>query len=269
MNCYQAISNKNFKKKKSVFLLRFLNCFWGLAIFIAFWQVSVVLGDIPEWLLPAPLDVLDSLIRDSWLLLSHTVYTFVAAFTGFILSVVLGVIIALIIDYWPLLGAKVYPLLVLSQTVPIITVAPLIIIWLGYGLLPKVLVAVLVCFFPIVINTTGGLQSADNDLADLMKVMGASRWQVIRLARIPAALPSFFSGLKISATYCVMAAVIGEWLGASKGLGVVLTRASHSFQMGRVFAAITVIVFISLMFYLLIEAVARVSIPWHYRKQQG
>lgn len=246
---------------------RYLNYFWGLAVFIVIWQVSVVLGDIPEWLLPAPSDVLDSLIKDSDMLLSHTGYTFAAALAGFILAIVSGFIIALIIDYWPLLGTKIYPLLVLSQTVPIITVAPLIIIWLGYGLLPKILVAVLVCFFPITINIIGGLQAADNDLSDLMKVMGASRWQIMRIARIPAALPSFFSGLKISATYCVTAAVIGEWLGSSKGLGVVLTRASHSFQMGRVFAAIAVIVFLSLIFFLLIEAMARIVIPWHYRKQ--
>ena len=247
---------------------RYSGALSGLVIFIVAWQLAVSLGGVPKWLLPSPLDVLNSIMADYRLLIGHSVYTLAAALSGFVLAVVSGGMLALAMDYWPALRSRLYPLLVLSQTVPIITIAPLIIIWLGYGLLPKVVVVALVCFFPITISVVAGMQATDEDLTDLMQVMGAGRWQIIRLARLPAALPSFFSGLKISATYCVMAAVIGEWLGSSHGLGVVLTRASHSFQMGRVFAAITLIVVMSLAIFLLVEALSRLAMPWRHRQRE-
>jgi ABC-type nitrate/sulfonate/bicarbonate transport system permease component len=238
----------------------------GLAIFIIVWQLAVVLADVPKWLLPPPSDILLTLIRDYRLLLSHALYTLAAGLAGLLLAVAFGVLLALAMDYWPALKLRVYPLLVVSQTIPIITIAPLIIIWLGYGLLPKVVVAGLVCFFPLTVSVIGGMQGADPDLVDLMRVMGASRWQVIRLARLPASLPSFFTGLRISATYCIMGAVIGEWLGSSSGLGVVLTRASHSFLMSTVFAAVFAIVALSLILFGLVEILARLSMPWYYRR---
>ncbi|MFZ5633986.1 MAG: ABC transporter permease [Bacillota bacterium] len=247
---------------------RYTGALWGLAIFIIIWHLTVILFEVPKWFLPSPADVLLAMIRDYRLILSHSAYTLAAALSGFLLALVTGLALALAMDYWPSLYAKLYPMLVVSQTVPVITVAPLIIIWLGLGLLPKVVVVGLVCFFPLTVSVTGGMQGTDPDLVDLMRVAGASRWQIIRLARLPAALPSFFTGLKISATYCVMAAVIGEWLGSSSGLGLVLTRASHSYQMGRAFAAITAIVILSLLMFLLVEIMARLSMPWHYRKRE-
>lgn len=247
---------------------RYTGALWGLVIFIIAWQLAVTLAGVPKWLLPAPTDVIFSIAGDYRLILSHAAYTLAAAVAGFLLAVVSGMVLALAMDYWPALESRLYPLLVVSQTVPIITVAPLIIIWLGYGLLPKVVVAALVCFFPLTVSITGGMRGTDPDLADLMKVMGASRWQVIRLARLPSALPSFFSGLKISATYSVMGAVIGEWVGSSSGLGVVLTRASHSYQTGRVFAVIAAIVAMSLAMFLVVEALARICVPWYYRKRE-
>lgn len=239
--------------------------FSGLVILIVLWQLGVVLTGVPKWLMPAPTDVWASWMADYRLLLFHSAYTLIAALTGFGLAVISGTLLALVMDLWPALRNRIYPLLVLSQTIPIITVAPLLIIWLGYGLLPKVLVVALVCFFPVTINVIGGMQAADNELVDLLTMMGASKWQVVKLARLPAAFPSFFSGLRISATYCVMAAVIGEWLGSSQGLGVILTRASHSFQMGRVFAVMSAIVVLSLIIFLMVEGLARVVMPWHYR----
>ncbi|NTW04746.1 MAG: ABC transporter permease [Peptococcaceae bacterium] len=247
-------------------MLRYFRSFGGLLAFIAFWQIWITFGDIPLWLMPGPLDVLTSLFEDFGLLLSHGGYTLVAALSGFALALVLGMILALAMNYWPILGKEIYPLLVLSQTIPIITVAPLIIIWFGYGLLPKILVVALVCIFPITVSLLSGMDSIDIELVDLMRVMGASRRQIIVMAKLPAAMPSFFSGLKISATYCVMAAVIGEWLGASYGLGVILTRASHSYQTGRAFAAITAVVLLSLLLVLIVELSARITIPWHYQR---
>ena len=246
---------------------KYSGAFSGLVFFIVIWQLLVTLMGVPKWLMPAPTDVLGSLIKDHRLILSHSAYTLVAALTGFGLAIIGGTFLALIMDFWPALRSRIYPLLILSQTIPIITVAPLIIIWLGYGLLPKVMVVALVCFFPVTISIIGGMQAADDDLVDLLKMMGVSKWQVIKLARLPASFPSFFSGLRISATYCVMAAVIGEWLGSSNGLGVILTRATHSYQMGRVFAAITAIVVLSLIIFFMVEVMARLIMPWQYRGQ--
>lgn len=249
------------------FLNKYSGALWGLAIFVVLWQLGIILFEVPQWLLPAPADVLHSVIRDFRLLLLHGAYTLAAALSGFLLAVVSGVALALVMDYWPALYPKLYPLLVISQTVPVITVAPLIIIWFGLGLLPKVVVVGLVCFFPLTVSVIGGMQGTDPDLIDLMRVAGASRWQIIRLARFPAALPSFFTGLKISATYCVMAAVIGEWLGASSGLGLMITRATHSYQMARAMAAITAIVVMSLLLLLLVEMAARLLMPWRCTKR--
>jgi ABC-type nitrate/sulfonate/bicarbonate transport system permease component len=257
---------RELNKGKGADMLRYFRSLWGLLVFVVLWHVWIVFGDIPLWLMPGPLDVINSLIEDSEMLLSHGGYTLVAALSGFFLALFMGIVLALIINYWPILGKEIYPLLVLSQTIPIITVAPLIIIWFGYGLLPKILVVALVCFFPITVSLQSGMDSIDAELVDLMWVMGASRSQIIFMARLPAAMPSFFSGLKISATYCVMAAVIGEWLGASSGLGVILTRASHSFQTGRAFAAITAVVLLSLLMVLIVELAARIIIPWHYQR---
>ncbi|HWI54318.1 MAG TPA: ABC transporter permease, partial [Desulfobacteria bacterium] len=160
------------------------------------------------------------------------------------------------------------PLLVISQTIPIIAVAPLFIIWLGYGMAPKVVVVSLVCFFPITINLADGLRMVDRDMIKLMHSMGATEFQVFRLVKLPAALPFFFSGLRIAGTYSIMGAVIGEWLGADKGLGILMTRSSQSFLTDRVFATIMVIVILSLAIYFLVEGIARVLIPWHYQGEE-
>ena len=141
----------------------------------------------------------------------------------------------------------VYPLLVISQTIPAIVFAPILIVWLGFGLMPKIVVVALVAFFPVVVSTVDGLVNADDDLVDLVHSFGAGRWQRLRLVQGPSALPSFFAGLKIAATYAVIGAVIAEWMGASEGLGLVMTRASQSFRTDRVFAAVVVVALVSLV----------------------
>jgi len=180
-----------------------------------------------------------------------------------------AVVLAVLMDISPWTKQGIYPLLVLSQTIPIISIAPLLLIWFGLGLLPKVLVVTLVCFFPVAVNMVEGMETADPDMVNLMRVMGSSRWQVIKLVRLPAALPSFFAGLKIAGTYAVMGAVIGEWLGAGSGLGVFMTRASHSYQLDRVFAAIFIIILVSLIIYALIELLARTAMPWYYNERRN
>lgn len=146
--------------------------------------------------------------------------------------------------------------------------APLFIIWFGFGTLPKVVVVTLVCFFPVAVNLVDGYKNVDEDMIHLMAAMGATKGQIFRKVKFPASLPFLFSGLRIAGTYSVMGAVIGEWLGATEGLGILMTRSSQSFLTDRVFAVIMVITLLSLGIFAIIEVLARVLMPWHYQREK-
>jgi ABC-type nitrate/sulfonate/bicarbonate transport system permease component len=240
-----------------------------LLSFIATWQAWVWWSGVPAWLLPAPGRVLTALWEMLPVLFRHTQSTVLAAVTGLLAAVLLALALAVLMDFSPWVRRGMYPLLVFSQTVPIIAIAPLLIIWFGYGILPKVVVVALVCFFPVAVSMVEGMEAADPGMVDLLRVMGSTRWQLIKLVRLPAALPSFFSGLKIAGTYAVMGAVIGEWLGATSGLGVYMTRATHAYQTDRVFAAIIIISLVSLLLFGLINLLARLSIPWYFKERSN
>ncbi|EGW36287.1 ABC transporter permease [Desulfosporosinus sp. OT] len=239
-----------------------------LFLCLAVWQISVDFFKLPLWLMPSPAAVIKAFWRTRELLWSHTLTTIWETTTGFVLSIALSLVAGLAMVLSPMAKRLFYPMLIVSQTVPLIAVAPLLILWLGYGLLPKILTVVIVCFFPITVSLIEGLEVSDNDLLNLLKSMGASRWQMLYMIRWPNALPSFFAGLKIAATYSVMGAVIGEWLGASSGLGVYLTRSSHSFRTDQVFAAIVAITLLSLFYFVLITGIRRLALPWLNTKQE-
>ena len=150
----------------------------------------------------------------------------------------------------------------MSQTIPTMVLAPLFAMWFGFGLLPKIMVVILVCFFPLVVSLLEGLNSLDPDFLNLMKSMKANRWQMFYLAKFPSALPNFFSGLKIAATYSIIGAVIGEWMGGKAGLGVYMTRVRQSFALDKVFATILIIVFLSLVLFKIIELIQFLLMPW-------
>lgn len=239
-----------------------------LLIFITTWEVGVHVTGVEPWLLPAPTLVVNTLWDMLPLLIKHSYSTLLAAGVGLLAAIIIAMALSAIMDFSPWARQGIYPLLVISQTIPIISIAPLFIIWFGYGILPKVVVVALVCFFPVAVSIVQGMEAADPDMVNLMRVMGFNRWQIIKLIRFPAAMPSFFTGLRIAGTYAVMGAVIGEWLGASSGLGVFMTRASHAYQLDRVFAAIVVISLISLLIFGLIEIMARLAMPWFYRERR-
>jgi ABC-type nitrate/sulfonate/bicarbonate transport system permease component len=239
-----------------------------LFLCLAIWQIIVDLFKVPLWLIPSPTAVMKAFWQTRDLLWSHTLTTILETTTGFILSIALGLLAGVVMVLSPLVKRLFYPLLIVSQTVPLIAVAPLLILWLGYGLLPKVVTVILVCFFPITVSLIEGLEVSDNDLLNLLKSMGATRWQILYMIRWPNALPSFFAGLKIAATYSVMGAVIGEWLGASSGLGVYLTRSSHSFRTDQVFAAILAITVLSLLYFVVITGLRRLALPWLNTKKE-
>ena len=236
-----------------------------LAVFLLLWEMAVLLFRIEKWILPKPTDIFITLFEMRGTLGVHVLQTLTEAVLGLLIAAAAGVAIAILIDLSLWIRKAVEPLLVLSQTVPIIALAPLLIIWFGFGILPKVIVTALVCFFPIAINLADGFSQADRDMIKLMKTMGANKRQLFLKVKIPASMPYFFSGLKIAGTYSVMGAVIGEWLGASQGLGIILTRSSQSFLTEKVFAIIIVIVALSLVIFAVIESLARAAMPWKYK----
>ncbi len=235
---------------------------------LAVWQVGTWLMQVPKWLLPSPGQILMAGLGSLDLLGPHTWQTLKETWMGLAVSLVVGLGLALVIDLSALLRRALYPLLVASQTVPILALAPLLIIWFGYGILPKVIVVALVCFFPIVISTADGLRAADPDLIALLRAMGANRWQIFFKVRLPGALPSFFSGFKIAITYSVVGAVIGEWVGASRGLGIFMIRSSKNFLTDRVFAAIAVTSLLSIVMFVGVIALERVLLPWYFAHRE-
>jgi len=233
-----------------------------LSIAVVIWEGYVRITNTPIWILPAPTQIMAALIREKKILIEHTLVTLYEALFGFGLAVIISLVLAVFIDSFSFLKKGMYPILVASQTVPIIAIAPLLFIWFGFEILPKVMVVTLVAFFPIVINLVDGLNQTDQGAISLLKTMNATKWQLFIKVRFPSALPSMFSGLRIAGTYSVMGAVIGEWLGASKGLGIYMKNTSHSFLTDQVFAAIIVVVTISIMIYSFLLILEQIFIPW-------
>lgn len=225
---------------------------------LGLWYAFVTIGNVPEYILPSPIKVLRELAGSMQLLMSHTCVTLLEAFIGLFAAIVLGAVIGLAMGFFSTFRRMIYPFFIITQTVPLFVLAPLFILWFGFGILPKVIVVFLVCFFPIAVTFAQGLIRSDSGMDDLLSVMGASRWKIYRLSRIPQALPHFFSGLKIAATYSIVGAVISEWVGAQKGLGVFLTRSMKSFKTGALFADVLIIVVVSLILYKTVEWIERI-----------
>jgi len=237
----------------------------GLIVALLFlWQGVGMVWSVPMWLLPSPLQIAQAGVAARLIMAPHVSQTLLETGAGLALALMVGLLFAVIVDVSAPLRRAFYPLLVVSQTIPIVALAPLLVIWFGYGILPKVLVVGLVCFFPIVIGTADGLRSADPDLIALMRTMGATRSQIFLKVRVPGALPSFFSSLKIAVTYSVVGAIIGEWVGASRGLGVFMLRASNSFRTDWVFAAIAVTALLSVILFVIVTGLERLMLRWYY-----
>jgi ABC-type nitrate/sulfonate/bicarbonate transport system permease component len=232
------------------------------------WQAAAMLLDVQEWLLPNPVQI----ARAGWearpLLWPHIRETAGETLLGFSLALVVGLGLGMLVDYSSTVRSALYPLLVLSQTVPVVAIAPLLVIWFGYGLLPKVIVVGLVCFFPIVVNAADGLHSADPEQIALLRTMGASRVDIFRKVRLPGALPAIFTGIKVGITYSVVGAIMGEWVGASRGIGVFMLRATNSFRTDWVFVSIAVTAALSLLLFGLVTLVEHAMLKWYYTSRR-
>lgn len=220
-------------------------------ILLALWQL--LSPYLPSYVLPSPLAIATSLIDQFQIIMTHSWSTLSAALIGLCIATAMALIAAFLMDTFQTAYELFYPLAIISQTVPLIAVAPLFVLWFGFGLLPKVLAVVLVCFFPILINLLKSFRSLDRSYIDLMRSMGANRWQVIHHVKLPGSVQAFFAGLRISATYSVLGAVIGEWLGGASGLGVYLIRSQKAFAASQLFAAILMISLLSLGLFSLVR----------------
>lgn len=231
------------------------------------WQGACSLGLVPNFMLPSPVQVVSALVADFPLLLSHMWTTLSEAALGLVIGVAVGFVFAVLMDKFETFYLAFDPLLTVSQTVPTVAIAPLLVLWFGYGLMPKVLLVVLTTFFPVTVALASGFRSVDPDQVDLLRTMNATEWQIFRYAKLPAAMEQFFSGLRISATYAIVGAVISEWLGGFTGLGVYMTRVRKSFAYDRMFAVIIITSALSLALMKGVDILERICMPW--KKTEG
>ena len=229
------------------------------------WQAITYFGSIPRWQLPSPWEVLQVLGSEPGLIARHALVTAQEALAGFAIAVALGFALAVAISHSRVFERAVYPYVVASQAIPIIAIAPVLVIWFGFGLTPKIIVIVLITFFPVAINTVDGLRNVDRDMLTLMRTMGASQWQVFRMVKFPSALPLFFSGVKIAAAVSVIGAILGEWVGANEGLGYLITVSKAQFLTARVFASILVLSLMGIALFFFVSSIERWATPWARR----
>jgi ABC-type nitrate/sulfonate/bicarbonate transport system permease component len=229
---------------------------------LAVWEATVRIAGIAPWLLPPPSAIPGAAVASGGALFDHTLVTLLEVVLGMAVSVALGLAVAAAIIASPVVERALYPLLVASQTVPVTVIAPLLLIYLGYGIVPKIALVTLICFFPITVNTVDGLRAVDNDAITLLRTFGATNRQIFAKVRWPAALPYFFSGLRLAATYSVIGAVFGELLGASAGLGYYVRTQTPRFKTPEVYAATFILVLIGVALFLLVRLIEWLALPW-------
>jgi len=231
------------------------------------WELIVRLGHVPEYLLPAPTQILADLKTDWVILWPAMLVTLKEVVIGFVIATVAGVGLAVVLHLYGPLRRAMYPILIGSQTIPIVVLAPILVILLGYGILPKLVIVALICFFPIVVNGIDGLRAVDEDFIRMMYTLDATRWGIFRRVEFPGALPSFFSGMRIAATFAAIGAVFGEWSGSNAGLGYVMLEATPNLLTARIFAAILMLTVISLVLFGLVSLLERIAVPWAPRRE--
>jgi NitT/TauT family transport system permease protein len=229
------------------------------------WEVAADFFKIPTYLFPAPSKIVAACIDNASLLLRESWVTSVEIVLGYILSIVIGIPLALGIYHWPVFAKSVYPLLVSTQAMPKVAIAPLFVVWFGFGLLPKILIAFLIAFFPIVINTVMGLSAIEQEKIFLARSMGLSSFATFRLIRFPHALPSIFAGLKISITLAVVGAVVGEFVGGDSGLGYQLMVANGNMNTPLLFAGVLALTVLGLILFGVIEMLEQFAMPYRER----
>ena len=234
----------------------------AIIILILIWHCLSVNEIVPSYMLPKPMDVLDALIQDREVLMKHALITLEEAFYGLVIGIIIAFVIATLMDECNLLYKALYPVMVITQTIPTIAIAPLLVLWMGFGVEPKIALVVLTTFFPIAVGLLDGYKNVDKDSVNLLRSMGASKMKIFKHIKLPNALPHFFSGLKVSASYAIVGAVISEWLGGFEGLGVYMTRVKKAYAFNKMFAVIIVIIVISLLLMKCVNILRIMVMPW-------
>jgi putative hydroxymethylpyrimidine transport system permease protein len=232
---------------------------------VGVWELVSGLVDVPEYLFPAPSAIFEAGVDNAGLIGSAAWVTTEELVLGLLLAVVVALVIAVALHFSTLLRRTVLPLLIASQTVPVVVLAPILAIAFGYGITPKLVVVALVCFFPLAVGTLDGLRSVDPDLPRLMRTLHAGRWAIFWRVELPSALPHLFSGLRLAATYAAIGAVFAEWAGSTDGLGFVMLQATPQLRTSLVFAAIVVLTVESVALFLLVVLLEKVVIRWNRR----
>ena len=234
----------------------------AIVLLLIVWQTVSSLGIVDSFMLPSPVKVAKAFVEEFPTLMEHSVITLLEAFIGLALGILLGFVMAVLMDQFEVLYKAFYPLIILTQTIPTVAIAPLLVLWFGYEMTPKIILIVITTFFPIAVGLLNGFKSADTDSINLLRAMGAGRWQIFAHIKLPGAMSQFFSGLRISASYAVVGAVISEWLGGFGGLGVYMTRVKKAFSFDKMFAVIFLISIISLLLMKGVDLLQKKCMPW-------
>lgn len=235
----------------------------GIMAFLLAWQLFVILWKMPPYLLPSPVAIAQTFVAEFPDLLRHGWVTTYEMLAGYALAVAIAIPLAIAITSSARFNQFVMPTMLFFQIVPKVAIAPLFLVWFGVGATPKILVAFLISFFPIVIDAAVGLRSMSVEMTDLARSMGATRMQIFTRFRLPTSLPYLFSGLKVAATLAIAGTVVGEFVGADKGLGYLLLVTNSNMQTSLMFATIVALTIIGLVFYYLVELLESLLIPWH------
>lgn len=253
--------------------IQLLDAAWRPALLLLLlgfgWWAVTAAEVFPAYLVPTPGDVANELVEEREMLARHTWVTTYETVVGFLLAAAIGLLAAVLIVYSPTLEKALYPLILFAQVIPKIAIAPILVVWFGFGPMPKVILAVLIAFFPIVVSGVAGLRSTDPELLDLSATMGASRWKTFRKIRFPNALPHLLSGLKVAVTLAVVGAVVGEFVGADEGLGYVLLLASGNLNSSLLFADLILMSALGVVLFVVVEVAEKLLIPWHASRRQG
>ncbi|HVV59667.1 MAG TPA: ABC transporter permease [Gaiellaceae bacterium] len=233
-----------------------------LAAVVGLWEVVVQAANTPAWLWPSPAAVARSLADDDGLLARNAWVTAREMLLGFALAAAVGMLLAALLHFSAAVRRAVYPILVASQTVPVVVLAPILVVAFGYGLLPKLAIVALVCFFPVVVGMSDGLRSADRQYRRLMLTLDAGALDLFRRVELPASLPALFSGLRIAAAYAAIGAVFGEWAGSGSGLGYVMQQAAPALATPRIFASVVLLTAMALALFGAVTLVERLAVPW-------
>lgn len=239
-----------------------------IVAFFALWQVAASSGflagtlDLEDFLVPSPAQIFEVMWEDRDLLSENALTTSIEIVAGFAVALVAGLLVATLLHLSDLLRRTSYPVIVASQTIPIIVIAPVLVVWFGYGIGPKLAIIALICFFPIAVNTLDGLRSVDSDPVKMMRTLYASRWQIFKRVEVPTALPYAFSGAKIAVAVSVIGAVFGEWAGSEKGLGHLMLQDNAQLMTDRLFAAVFVLSGIAIGLFVAVSLLERRVLRW-------